>query len=418
MHCVVIAMLLGLEFAARWGFTEHLSLERTLHKLAIVHRHGDRTPRSTYPNDPYRNESHWPDGWGQLTVKGKKRLYSLGKFIRKRYSTFLTDDPGEVKVRSSGANRCLNSVQCLLTGAYPPKGRFVIDPELNWQPFPVQTKPRIEEEMLNPGAYCPAISAERKKIPDTPEYQACFKKYKDLLKHLSTVSGGNISSLFSAASLRDTLSIEKEEGFTLPDWATDDVMSQLKDIGDNVFHFLGMLEKIQRLNSGVFFKDLVDKFGDKIIDNRDITKTEDDDKEKRKKQYEDRDDSGPEKKLFLYSTHDAMISIVLQAMNQFNMLIPPYAASVIFELHQDGVNGDTGLFISRKDIGDEFYIRIFYLNDTEKEVLHQLLPPGCQSSDTCLFNDFVKAVPSLSIDDWKSECQFPSKKSCSLCKFL
>lgn len=39
----------------------------TLSSLFIVHRHGDRTIISTFPNDPYVNESYWPDGWGELT---------------------------------------------------------------------------------------------------------------------------------------------------------------------------------------------------------------------------------------------------------------------------------------------------------------------------------------------------------------
>lgn len=38
-----------------------------LEKIVMIHRHGDRTPLSTYPNDPYRDPSYWPDGWGQLT---------------------------------------------------------------------------------------------------------------------------------------------------------------------------------------------------------------------------------------------------------------------------------------------------------------------------------------------------------------
>ena len=32
-----------------------------------LYRHGDRTPVTTYPTDPYNNASYWPDGWGQLT---------------------------------------------------------------------------------------------------------------------------------------------------------------------------------------------------------------------------------------------------------------------------------------------------------------------------------------------------------------
>nr|CAD7262563.1 unnamed protein product [Timema shepardi] len=38
--------------------------EREARKL---YRHGDRTPLDPYPNDPFRNTSLWPVGWGQLT---------------------------------------------------------------------------------------------------------------------------------------------------------------------------------------------------------------------------------------------------------------------------------------------------------------------------------------------------------------
>lgn len=32
-----------------------------------LYRHGDRTPISPYPTDPYRNETSWPVPYGELT---------------------------------------------------------------------------------------------------------------------------------------------------------------------------------------------------------------------------------------------------------------------------------------------------------------------------------------------------------------
>lgn len=51
-------------------------------------------------------------------------MYSLGKYIRKRYENFLGSSPKEVQIRSSGADRCLESVALLMAGMYRPEGRY------------------------------------------------------------------------------------------------------------------------------------------------------------------------------------------------------------------------------------------------------------------------------------------------------
>ena len=417
MYSVFILLVLGVNFAT-CGLKNHdeedlqLTVDTTLQRLAILHRHGDRSPIHTYAKDPYGNETYWPDGWGQLTIKGKRRLYALGKFIRRRYSSFLSDDPGEVKIRSSAANRCLNSVQSLLAGAYPPKGRFVIDPQLTWQPFPVQTMPRPEDSMLNTQSYCPAAFAERERIRQSSEVLDYLKDYRELFQYLSTNTGDEISDLRSAEYLRDCLFIEKSQGWPLPAWATDKVMKELKDITDMSFYFAGFTKKIQRFRTGVFFKDLVAHFDkhargiQKSHKSRGIGDRKPHERPpKQQNRHEDDDNSGPDKKLFIYSTHDTMVSVLLQALNQFNMLAPPYAATVIFELHKHCFNSSTSMTsCSSNDKTNNFYIKIFYLNETESEVLHQLVPPGCSSTAKCPLNAFSKAVQPLFIDDWEVEC--------------
>nr|CAD7429146.1 unnamed protein product [Timema monikensis] len=53
---------------AHWGFSVvHSVSERSLDCRTTLYRHGDRTPLDPYPNDPFRNTSLWPVGWGQLT---------------------------------------------------------------------------------------------------------------------------------------------------------------------------------------------------------------------------------------------------------------------------------------------------------------------------------------------------------------
>lgn len=60
--------------------------EEAVKYVAIIYRHGDRTPVDTYPTDPWRNESLWPVKFGELTNIGKMQQYALGQWLRKRYS--------------------------------------------------------------------------------------------------------------------------------------------------------------------------------------------------------------------------------------------------------------------------------------------------------------------------------------------
>lgn len=41
-----------------------------------------------YPTDP-NDPSIWPDGLGQLTIRGKLQHIRLGEYLRQRYSTLL-----------------------------------------------------------------------------------------------------------------------------------------------------------------------------------------------------------------------------------------------------------------------------------------------------------------------------------------
>ena len=120
----------------------------TLKLLQIVHRHGERAPILFTPNDPFKDEKSWPAGIGQLTTRGKYHMHKVGQFIREEYNNYLGDkySPREVYARSSLTDRCVESVSCLLSGAYPPKQKVWqwnngSDAELGqlWQPFPIQT---------------------------------------------------------------------------------------------------------------------------------------------------------------------------------------------------------------------------------------------------------------------------------------
>ena len=346
----------------------------TLKTLGILHRHGDRSPITAYPNDPFGDLAYWPDGWGQLTIDGKKRLYKLGQFVRRRYSNFLTDNPMEVHARSSGVNRCMQSIAMLLAATYPPKGHWKWNENLPWQPFPIMTRPKEGDGMLYPAANCPAMEKERERVHQSEEYQNFMKEHADLFSHVSKNSGVNITSIKNAEYIFDDLQIERANGLKLPDWVKDEIYKQLQHVYDMSFYFEFNTPKLQRLRTGLFFKDLLSNFN--------VTKYQ--------SVYEPEEFDGYPKKFFLYASHDTLIAGALSSLQQFNKLAPPYAATLLFELHH---------------INNSDFIDIYYLNETYSEKPYQLTPPGCKAPpNPCLLNDFANAIDPIIPEDWESEC--------------
>lgn len=95
----------------------------------------------TFPTDPLKDGSRFPQGFGRLTTAGKQRMYDVGRYLRRQYGYFLSEDVHEVYARSTGRERCLESVELLVSGAYKPAPDSVWtwnQSEL-WIPVPVQT---------------------------------------------------------------------------------------------------------------------------------------------------------------------------------------------------------------------------------------------------------------------------------------
>ena len=73
---------------------------------------------SFLPDDPYQDESYWPNGLAQLTNKGRREMFAVGQYLRKQYDNFLGDDIGEVRMVSSPVQRCQETGRCVMSGAY------------------------------------------------------------------------------------------------------------------------------------------------------------------------------------------------------------------------------------------------------------------------------------------------------------
>ncbi|KAF8795685.1 Testicular acid phosphatase like protein [Argiope bruennichi] len=98
-------------------------------------------------------------------------------------------------------------------------------------------------------------------------------------------------------------------------------------------------------------------------------------------------------KFQIYSAHDTTIAVVLDALNLFNMIAPPYASALLFELFEmpDGVKT----------------VRMLYQNSSKPEEkidpLQILILEGC--SEFCPLDFFINFTSPLIPEDWGRECQ-------------
>ncbi|XP_054163810.1 prostatic acid phosphatase-like [Oppia nitens] len=262
--------------------TEDMS---TLRLVQLVHRHGDRNPLEFSPNDPFKGQHFWKEGIGGLTAKGKQRMYRLGKFIRKRYHRFLghSYSPRDVYVRSSISERCVESVQCLMSGVYPPKSSILkwsngSKSQLGniWQPIPVQTFiPKSEDIVLNRDKRCPIVERELQRIYNSLKVQKFVESMNDFYEYLSPIVGHKIDCIKKAKTLHSTLDIEINSGFYWTHiWTKGEeqrVVRQLYESHLMSYRLVGDSPLILRLRAGGLIKELMKNIL-KLIGNQLIVK--------------------------------------------------------------------------------------------------------------------------------------------------
>lgn len=179
-----------------------------------IFRHGERNIVNPHPSDPYKDEENWPEGLGQLTVEGKRQLFRLGEYLRRRYSQSLLGpnySPKRIYIQSTDFDRTIMSAQCCLAGLYPPTTDEKWHNEILWQPIPVHTIPWNMDHVLTTGKHCPKYEDELLKfIKNDAEINRIRTEYADLFVHWSQECGREISSISDVFQLYNTLATEKE----------------------------------------------------------------------------------------------------------------------------------------------------------------------------------------------------------------
>ena len=185
-----------------------------LRMVHVMFRHGDRTPISHYPTDPWADPHHWPVGPGQLTSLGKRQHFQLGQWLRQTYGggRLLGEvySEQEVTVRSTDVDRTLMSAGANLAGLFPPTGYMKWNPDLSWQPVPVHTLPLQEDFLLSSThSACPRLVRLREEVEASDWLREVYRENRDLLHYLSRHTGEEIDTVLKLDWLYDTLLVEQ-----------------------------------------------------------------------------------------------------------------------------------------------------------------------------------------------------------------
>ncbi|XP_051885070.1 lysosomal acid phosphatase-like isoform X3 [Pristis pectinata] len=346
---------------------------RTLRFVNLIYRHGDRSPAQAYPSDPY-TEKDWPQGFAQLTQVGMRQHYALGQYLRRRYNGFLNSsyDRHEIYVRSTDIDRTLMSAEVNLAGLYPPQGRQIFHPGLSWQPIPVHTVPVEQDKLLKfPLQKCPRYEKLLEETFNSRAVEEKTQKNKDFLNMISDETKMKVT-IQNEWKVYDTLFCEKTHNFSLPSWATHEVITRLSELNDFGMEMLFRLHKTQeksRLQGGFLLKQILQNINQAINES---TPT-------------------PRLKLIMYSAHDVTLIALQMALNVYDAIIPPYASCFMFELYEEDDRS--------------FTLDMYFRNQSDSEP-HRLTLPSC--TEHCPLQDFIQITKHLIADNWEEECKVSS----------
>ena len=277
IYIVFIFLFIKIAICTPRPSTDDIPSSSELKLVQIIHRHGDRTPISFFPNDQLGTPENWPDGFGQLISKGKRRMYKMGETLRKYYANFLgsTCNPRSLYVRSSASDRCIESASALLAGLCPPNDRWVWcessdsckNIALLWQPIVIQTVDKSLDSLLYPQSECPAAEKDRLQAIRSKEVLEKLNNSKAFIDQIANFTGSKFSNettLRELLYIADTLKCEVENGryenvkkLENQFGKNNTVISQLYEFGLMALNYEFKTEKILRLRAGPMLSEFV-----------------------------------------------------------------------------------------------------------------------------------------------------------------
>uniref|UniRef100_A0A1W7R8D5 Putative lysosomal & prostatic acid phosphatase n=1 Tax=Aedes albopictus TaxID=7160 RepID=A0A1W7R8D5_AEDAL len=313
---------------------ERAARDYELKQVHVVFRHGQRTPADTYPNDPLVNNTFTPYGWGQLTNFGKRSLYDIGIWLRKRYAKLLGKlyFSDKIFAQSTGVSRTQMSIELVLASLYPPVDTVQEwNKDLNWQPIPFFSEPLDQDTLLLVRKSCPRYHEALMEIMESTEVQQYLISNQELFDNLTIITGMDIRTPDDVQSLYSTLKAEAEFGLALPEWTKDyypDKLLPLTTFGYvlNVYN-----DELKRLKGGPFLKKTISEW--EAVMASDVTPSKN-------------------KKMFLYAGHDSTVVNILSAFNVWKEQVPGYAIMALFELYKNRRTAEYSVRVYQKNVGE------------------------------------------------------------------
>jgi NADPH-dependent 7-cyano-7-deazaguanine reductase QueF-like protein len=367
----------------------------TLKQVLLMHRHGDRTPINLpAQKDNLNGEHFWTlHGLGQLTNRGKERVYALGKIIRQRYDHFLGSSSNKSfrKSRASGAMRCIESAQVFLASFLAPGAdnsedgqRLVWGWQLSdrtisklWQPASVTTLAAKYDGMLNEASECKALAAEYEALDESEEAKLIQQEFKHEREVLEREYGLEFDHFDKWAWASSLLEIEHSYFGQKMKPAVLAVHERVQLAGNRAMALFQTRLKMRRARVGLLINDIIKNMDDMRRSSESIFN----------------------KRFVHYSAHDMNLVFMLGALDNIDSMKyrPDYASNIIFELHED--NG-------------EWFVKLFYTSHVPSRPI-ELHMEACERGHElkrCTLDKFTKLMEKYRVSswwDWMQECGNP-----------
>lgn len=325
--------------------------EQLIFSIDVI-RHGDRTPLIVSPE----MEKIWPKGFGQLTPKGMRQAYELGKLLRQQYvhQFHLLPEQYDIHtmtVRSSATARTMMTAQSILLGLYP----LGTGPSLTashkalpngFQPIPIYTVPRKQDSLLIPNHDKTAfkqllqtyIVGHSKWIKTERQLQPYYLKW-------SKIFGLPINHLFDLIRVHDRLFIERLYERSLPNQLQDNENKMIYDASTWAFLYIANHPKLAAIAGKELAQTITQELTLATQPDRPL-------------------------KYLLFVAHDTTLLAQLKLLGQPLHEIPPYVSRINYALFDRGAS--------------KYEVRVTYNQ-------HPLFIERC-GGERCALNEFITLV--------------------------